>query len=308
MCRIAAIIPFGDNKILPQEVKNFLLQMEDGGKDAVGIMFLGDQMSYAKAPGKVSDLAWDTFMEDITKSCDESKAVILHTRLATHGTPSDNANNHPIIGKKYAMVHNGVVWTRSKYTANGETDTEQMLWSIESLGIKKGLTACNGSISIIMANIRTCDDVFFYTNGYSLYVGWDYNRKYLYLASTVGIITNSSLSKSGSPVLNGIECVSVTKDIVYRADLRKKFVQKMFKVEDTDTYSYSGKAYYSSTTKDDDAFSCLDCKSSGFECWKFCDKMKGYNDEWDDHTEELYKNYGTTPKGEELEGFSNVIP
>jgi Glucosamine 6-phosphate synthetase, contains amidotransferase and phosphosugar isomerase domains len=42
----------------------------------------------------------------------DAKAVILHTRYATHGSVLDNANNHPIVSQsgRIALVHNGVIW------------------------------------------------------------------------------------------------------------------------------------------------------------------------------------------------------
>jgi len=41
-----------------------------------------------------------------------TRNVILHTRLATHGSTKDNRNNHPVISpdKQVALVHNGVIY------------------------------------------------------------------------------------------------------------------------------------------------------------------------------------------------------
>jgi predicted glutamine amidotransferase len=40
---------------------------------------------------------------------------ILHTRLATHGSPKDNANNHPVMSpdQSISLVHNGVIYNHN---------------------------------------------------------------------------------------------------------------------------------------------------------------------------------------------------
>lgn len=42
----------------------------------------------------------------------QAKTVILHTRFATQGDPSENSNNHPVLSpdETIALVHNGVIW------------------------------------------------------------------------------------------------------------------------------------------------------------------------------------------------------
>jgi asparagine synthetase B (glutamine-hydrolysing) len=41
-----------------------------------------------------------------------ARVGILHTRLATHGSPKDNANNHPVMSpdQSISLVHNGVIY------------------------------------------------------------------------------------------------------------------------------------------------------------------------------------------------------
>jgi predicted glutamine amidotransferase len=41
-----------------------------------------------------------------------ARVGILHTRLATHGSPKDNANNHPVMSpdESISLVHNGVIY------------------------------------------------------------------------------------------------------------------------------------------------------------------------------------------------------
>lgn len=45
-----------------------------------------------------------------------TRNVIMHTRLSTHGSESDNRNNHPVLSpdKNIALVHNGVLWNHEE--------------------------------------------------------------------------------------------------------------------------------------------------------------------------------------------------
>ncbi len=86
---------------------------------------------WAKAPlsaerfVKVS--AWKTLLNDLPPS------FVGHTRYSTGSSPGKNANNHPFIGNRYAVVHNGTVRNasaiRNQYALrmNSETDSEVIL-------------------------------------------------------------------------------------------------------------------------------------------------------------------------------------
>ena len=54
--------------------------------------------------------------------------VVLHTRMATQGTPSDNSNNHPLPGPDghVALVHNGVISNDMELRAVMEYDLAQV--------------------------------------------------------------------------------------------------------------------------------------------------------------------------------------
>jgi predicted glutamine amidotransferase len=192
MCRIAGIIQNGDAKITPTELKNLLLAMEYGGRDATGMAFILDnEIVYSKAKGKASQVIKEDFVDKIAPVVSKAKAILLHTRSATHGSPKDNRNNHPIIGKQFVMVHNGIVETDQKYRANGQTDTEQMLMSIETHGIEKGLNKTTGWVATLFADIETCDKVYWYTNpSGSLSIAQD-ERGIWILASTKSIISEA---------------------------------------------------------------------------------------------------------------------
>jgi predicted glutamine amidotransferase len=196
LCRIAGIIQTGSNKITPQEVKALLLNMEYGGRDATGMAFILDnEIVYSKAKGKASSVIKEDFVDKIANVVGKAKAILLHTRAATHGSPKDNRNNHPIIGDKYIMVHNGVVETDSKYKATGETDTEQMLRSMETHGLVKGLSKTTGWVATLFADIETCNKLYWYVNpSGSLTVAKDERDLWIF-ASTKSIISQSVKTK-----------------------------------------------------------------------------------------------------------------
>jgi hypothetical protein len=236
MCRLSAIIQLGEQKATPLEIKQLLLSMEDGGKDATGIAFImPNDIVYAKQKGKASEVISSTFEADIEKYSSISKAIILHTRQYTHGSPDNNDNNHPIIGNKYILVHNGIVHTDRKYPAKGETDSEQMLRSIEFNGLNKGLNKCSGWVATIFADIQNLKDFYWFANPTaSMSAGYDTERNIWFLASTFAIINKSIIPNVGE--------YSIAKNSLYKCDLLtgKMTIESTPVIKQSyETYSYS---------------------------------------------------------------------
>ena len=213
MCRIASIFKYGDTNINPEHIAEMLKRMEYAGKDATGLAFISkkeDTVWYSKSPGKASDFVSGDFVDRIRKYTELSDIVLLHTRQATHGTFLNNDNNHPILGKQYVMIHNGVVNVKEKFTARGETDTEQLLLAIEKYGLKKGPEMATGSAAVILANAISKRYVYFYKTSWSpLELYRDKDNKIVYLASTQHIINGA---------VNKAKTISLNSDIMYRYD------------------------------------------------------------------------------------------
>lgn len=90
-----------DMKVL----KKLALVTESRGEHAFGMAWTesdGSLQSF-KRPGSASD-----GLADLNRVRDAS-AIIAHCRWATHGSPDDNANNHPHRAGKGWLIHNGVV-------------------------------------------------------------------------------------------------------------------------------------------------------------------------------------------------------
>lgn len=108
MCGIGGFSLSTDSKINPRVLSNALLTaLEDRGYMASGFAFHSrDGISGSfKSDKPGSSLS----LKAMPKTAD---TVIVHTRLATHGSTSDNRNNHPVKSPddSIALVHNGVIY------------------------------------------------------------------------------------------------------------------------------------------------------------------------------------------------------
>lgn len=111
MCGIAGFSLTPNSKIKSRQLANAMLTaIEDRGNMASGYAFWhNDIMGYHSeaTPGSALSLR---FMPR------KAQTVILHTRLATHGSTSDNRNNHPVTSPSgdIALVHNGVIYNHNQ--------------------------------------------------------------------------------------------------------------------------------------------------------------------------------------------------
>jgi hypothetical protein len=107
MCGIAGFSLSKTSKIKPRQLSNALLgAIEDRGGMASGFAWqINEHMGFYKAAVTGSTLPLKTMPKDV-------RNVILHTRLATHGSVTDNRNNHPVLSpnEDIALIHNGVIY------------------------------------------------------------------------------------------------------------------------------------------------------------------------------------------------------
>lgn len=125
MCGIAGFSLVAGSKVNARELAHALLsEAEVRGKNASGFGFAtrDGRRGLHKGPVVGRDLDVSTIPED-------ADAVIIHTRMATHGSHEVNANNHPVESpdQNIMLTHNGVIWNHEevrKVLGKGKTVVE----------------------------------------------------------------------------------------------------------------------------------------------------------------------------------------
>ena len=137
--------------------------------DATGI-FLHQPKIYGffKSPGPASSIMQKpAFKNWVNERLPYSDGGFIHLRLATHGSALNNENNHPHISlNDSVLVHKGIVNPKVLFEISSECDSAQILASIDSLGLEKGIANCPGMASIAYMNSFDQDKFYLYTTGY----------------------------------------------------------------------------------------------------------------------------------------------
>lgn len=111
MCGIGGFSLARGSKINPRKLSNALLTgLEARGSQASGFAWQANKVSgFHKQDTAGSRLSLRAMARN-------THTAILHTRLATHGTIKDNANNHPVMSpdNNIALVHNGVIYNHTR--------------------------------------------------------------------------------------------------------------------------------------------------------------------------------------------------
>lgn len=111
MCGIGGFSLAQGSKINPRKLSNALLTgLESRGSQASGFAWqANNQSGFYKHDTAGSRLS-------IRSMPRGASTAILHTRLATHGSVKDNANNHPVMSpdQNIALVHNGVIYNHTR--------------------------------------------------------------------------------------------------------------------------------------------------------------------------------------------------
>jgi glucosamine 6-phosphate synthetase-like amidotransferase/phosphosugar isomerase protein len=158
MCGIAGFSLAKGSKINARKLSAALLtEIESRGSQASGFAW---QKNKTTGVFKKDIAGSKLRLKGMPRNADN---VILHTRLATHGTIRDMANNHPVISpnKQIALVHNGVIYNhkivRKHVTGElPEVDTSVIPATLEQYGID-GLEMLDGDAAIAWIDQTTLD-------------------------------------------------------------------------------------------------------------------------------------------------------
>jgi len=163
VCGLAGIRRFGNTPITREEIAILLASLEHRGNHASGCAIVNDKGNDIVIH-KMAEPAWSFVKHDATQGFldehlkDDTEIVLLHTRFATVGDPTDNANNHPMWDGVTALVHNGGItnaqdlFRQEKMTATCKTDSDVLRAIFDKEGFEpkaaRTLSKCLGSAAI----------------------------------------------------------------------------------------------------------------------------------------------------------------
>lgn len=170
------------------------------------------------------------------------RLILIHTRLKTTGTELNNLNNHPIWSdytthSGYVLIHNGVVYDGyiKKYPYLAQVDSEDILASIETYGISKGLQKVSGSMAIAFKRMIE-DTLYIYRNSNPFDIVYLPKEKLLVGSSDDRYIRRDDIDLS-KPDLNKIlientfRTVTVPADMLYSINLKKPDIKWEEKID-----------------------------------------------------------------------------
>ena len=198
---------------LKTDFAGLLAAAEVRGTDAAGVYIVNkdSEIVYHKAPVAGSVLADDeTFWKMLDDFVSEKTvAIIGHTRFATHGSPKDNDNNHPILDAPIIGVHNGMIRNHerlnTRYRKAAEVDSAAIMSLLRvksknkpmTLGtLSNNLHQLEGPFAIAVADTRKPDGIFMARNTNPVKFFRERDAGLLWFASTSEILNDGI----GAPV------------------------------------------------------------------------------------------------------------
>ena len=191
MCGIIGFVcdkPSDDNYVM---LGDLLYVSSSRGTDATGVAVVGTTRTKVIKEDIPADKFIVKHYKGLKKDVDKAKIVLGHTRLATQGHQKDNNNNHPIIGQKYIMVHNGTCSSMDRikdYPYKGTVDSEILLSHIEKKGLKEGLKALKGSAAVAIIKEDEPNVVYLWRHNNPLWAAYDPKNNVLFFGSTEDIL------------------------------------------------------------------------------------------------------------------------
>lgn len=165
MCRIGGI-SYGKNReeLSTSEIAVLMFgEMKENGPHAWGYATYNpaDQVvRFAKTEGRCDSKQAHRFQSSHIDN--DAKWAIFHSRFATHGSPSNNLNNHPIRHHDIIGVHNGVLDNHEKilnitgrYNEDTEVDSEAIFAAINKWGPNRGMRKIRGKAVVVFTDLKS---------------------------------------------------------------------------------------------------------------------------------------------------------
>ena len=139
MCGIFGFISIDGRGPDVSRLRRLALITQGRGAHAFGLAWLAEDgdIQVFKRPGPAQD-----YLDELDR-CRDAVAVVGHCRFATHGSPTDNRNNHPHADGGGYFVHNGVILNRYQLVRQHRL-TQRTRCDSEVLGLL--MARCPGSI------------------------------------------------------------------------------------------------------------------------------------------------------------------
>lgn len=164
MCGIAGVY-FLENDWMGEDeieelVDSLLVCIEPRGDDATGIVTMNKDGKIEIEKADVGATNFINWRKDVPLF---PKAILLHTRFATQGSPKILKNNHPVQYSNVFVTHNGVIrndfplFSQEKIKRRAEVDTEIIPALINKYGFEKigeTLEKLEGSMAIAAIDRR----------------------------------------------------------------------------------------------------------------------------------------------------------
>ena len=139
MCGIFGFITSEGHGPEISRLRRLALITQSRGDHAFGLAWLDEdgRLQTFKRPGAAT-----AYLDELER-CRKAVVVVGHCRFATHGSPTDNRNNHPHAAGAGFFVHNGVIHNHQQLVRHYGLDQQSQCDS-EVLGLL--MARCAGSI------------------------------------------------------------------------------------------------------------------------------------------------------------------
>lgn len=202
-----------------------LKALDHRGGDACGILGISahGELSIQKAPCRAADFSYGRV--DLPAG---TRAVAIHTRMATQGEAWWNRNNHPVQASSAHVIHNGVIFEsfgRTRQQGEPEVDTYALAVAAAgalAAGAGHSPAQLASSICEAMAEEQGSAAVHVAFDGYPTLISARIDGSPLYTASAQGVRITASTTNAVRDAANALGITLATKLETYTPKPNKK--------------------------------------------------------------------------------------